>query len=124
MNKEIAGGLGWAGAILALALGATIAQKLGYVDRDTVTRLVIGINGLMIAWYGNRIPKRFAPNACTRQAQRAAGWSQVLSGLTYAGLWAFAPMDVAIWAGMAVVAAGVLTTLGYCLSMQSKAKTG
>jgi hypothetical protein len=124
MNKEIAGSAGWAGGILALAVGATIAHKLGFVDRDTVTRLVIGINGLMIAWYGNRIPKRFAPSACARQAQRVAGWSQVLSGLAYAGLWAFAPMDVAIWGGMAAVAAGVLITLGYCLSLQSKAKTG
>jgi hypothetical protein len=115
---------GWKADLANLALGATIAHKLGYVESDTVVRLVIGINGLMIAWYGNRIPKRFAPNACTRQAQRVAGWSQVLSGLTYAGLWAFAPMDVAIWAGMAVVAMGILTSLGYCLSLQSKTKPG
>ena len=108
--------------ILALALGATAANKLGYVDRDTVLRSLIGINGLMIAWYGNRIPKKFVPSARARHAQRVAGWSQVLSGLIYAGLWAFAPIDVAIWGGMAVVAAGILTTLGYCLSLRSNAK--
>ena len=121
MNKEIAGSVAWAGAILALALAATAGHRLGFVDRDTVTRLVIGINGLMIAWFGNRIPKRFAPTASAKQAQRVAGWSQVLSGLVYAGLWAFAPMGMAIWGGMSAVIAGIAVTLGYCLSLR-KAK--
>jgi hypothetical protein len=117
MNKEIAGSLAWAGGILALALAATAAHRLGLMDRDTVTRLLIGINGLMIAWFGNRIPKRFAPTASAKQAQRVAGWSQVLSGLVYAGLWAFAPMNVAIWGGMSAIIAGIAVTLGYCLSL-------
>ena len=73
MNKEIAGSLAWAGAILAVALAATAAHRLGFVDRDTVTRVVIGINGLMIAWFGNRIPKRFAPTASAKQAQVLIG---------------------------------------------------
>jgi hypothetical protein len=118
MNKEIAGSLAWAGGILALALAATAAHRLGLMDRDTVTRLVIGINGLMIAWFGNRIPKRFAPTASAKQAQRVAGWSQVLSGLVYAGLWAFAPMNVAFRGGMSAVIAGIAVTLGYCLSLR------
>jgi hypothetical protein len=118
MNKEIAGSLAWAGGILALALAATAAHRLGLMDRDTVTRLVIGINGLMIAWFGNRIPKRFAPTASAKHAQRVAGWSQVLSGLVYAGLWAFAPMNVAFRGGMSAVIAGIAVTLGYCLSLR------
>jgi|KBSSwiStaDraftv2_1062776.scaffolds.fasta_scaffold02654_18 hypothetical protein len=122
MNKEIVGSLAWAGGIITLALGATAANKLGYVDRDTVTRLVISINGLMIAWYGNRVPKRFAPSAAIKQVQRVAGWSQVLSGLVYAGLWAFAPMNVAVWGGIAAVVAGMVVTFGYCLSLRNRAK--
>jgi len=122
MNKEIVGSLAWAGGIITLALGATAANKLGYMDRDTVTRLVISINGLMIAWYGNRVPKRFAPSAAIKQVQRVAGWSQVLSGLVYAGLWAFAPMNVAVWGGIAAVVAGMVVTFGYCLSLRNRAK--
>ena len=41
---------------------------MGIVDGDTVTRVVIGLNGLMIAWFGNRMPKTLAPSACARQA--------------------------------------------------------
>ncbi len=121
--KELALGLAWGGGIVALALGATLARKLGYVDGDTVTRLVIGMNGLMIAWYGNRMPKALAPSVRARQIARVAGWSFVLSGLAYAGFWAFAPIQVAVIGGCAVVGAGMLVTLGYCLSIRSKAKT-
>ncbi len=122
MNKEVTAALAWAGGIIALALAATFARKLGYVDGDTVTRVVIGTNGLMIAWYGNRMPKALAPSASARQVARVGGWSMVLSGLVYAGLWAFAPIPVAVAVGCGAVVAGMAVTLGYCLSVRAKAK--
>ena len=121
-RKEVIGSLGWGVGILVLALAATFARKLGYVDSDTVTRLVIGANGLMIAWFGNRLPKAFVPSACARRVRRVAGWSLVLSGLVYAGLWAFAPMPMATWGGTAAVMAGIAVTLGYCLSLRARMK--
>ena len=54
--------------------------------------------------------------------RRVASRSLVLSGLVYAGLWAFAPIPVAILGGAAAVIAGLAVTLGYCLSLQDKAK--
>jgi hypothetical protein len=60
------------------------------------------------------------PGAQARQARRVAAWSLVLSGLVYAGLWAFAPIAVATWAGMAVVLAGIAVTLGYCLTLRRR----
>lgn len=122
MNKELIGGLAWGGGIIAVALGMTVARKLGYVDGETVTRVVIGLNGLMIAWYGNRMPKAFAPSAQARKVTRAGGWSMVLSGLVYAGLWAFAPIQIAVAGGCGAVIAGIAVTLGYCLSLRAKAK--
>ena len=79
------------------------------------------MNGLMIAWYGNRMPKAVAPSACARQATRVAGWSLVLSGLVYAGLWAFAPIPVALSVGCGAIVAGIAVTLGYCLSLRARA---
>lgn len=122
MNKELIGYIGWAVGILAVALGASYARKLGYIDGETTTRLVIGLNGLMIAWIGNRIPKAIAPSARIRQVKRLGGWSLVLSGLVYAGLWAFAPIPVAIAGGTAAVIAGIAVTFGYCLTLRAKAK--
>jgi len=120
MNKDLIVGAAWAGGLVALTLGAKAASHLGYVDGDTVTRAVIGLNGLVIAWYGNRIPKTIAPTACALQAKRVAGWSMVLSGLVYVGLWAFAPINVALAAGCGAVAAGMAVTLGYCLSLRAR----
>ncbi|KQU75617.1 MULTISPECIES: hypothetical protein [unclassified Rhizobacter] len=120
MNKELIAGLAWGGGVVALALGATLARKMGYVEADTVTRVVIGTNGLMMAWYGNRIPKDFVPSAQASRARRVAGWSLVLGGLTYAGLFAFAPLPVAVWGGSGAVLAGIAVTIGYCMSLQSK----
>lgn len=122
MNKELIAALAWAGGIITLALGATLARNLGYVDADTVTRVVIGTNGLMIAWYGNRMPKALAPSNCARRIARVAGWSMVLSGIVYAGLWAFAPIGVAVVAGCAAVGTGIAVTIGYCLSLRARAK--
>lgn len=120
-RKEILAGLAWGGSMIALALAMVFARKLGYVDAETVTRVVIGSNGLMIAWYGNRLPKTFVPNAKAREARRVSAWSQVLSGLAYTGLWAFAPMPVAVAGGIAVVLAGFAVTIGYCLTLRGKA---
>ena len=120
-RKEVTGALIWAGAMLVLALSASLAQKQGIIDRDTVTRVVTGAIGLWMVWYGNRIPKTFAPNACARKAQRVAAWSMVLSGFAYAGLWAFAPISIAIMGGCGAVLAGIAVTFGYCLSLRTKA---
>jgi len=122
MNREIKAGLVWAGSALALALGAVGARKLGYIDGDMVTRLVIGFNGLMIVWYGNRIPKTFTRSAQARRAQRVAAWSQVLSGLVYTGLFLFAPIRVAALAGAGAVLAGFAVTILYAVSLHARAR--
>ena len=40
MKRELIGSLIWAGVMLAVALGATTAHKLGYIDRDMLARPV------------------------------------------------------------------------------------
>ncbi|MBP6903443.1 MAG: hypothetical protein KBC73_25380 [Burkholderiaceae bacterium] len=122
MNKQLITDLAWGAGIVVVALLATWARRLGYVDGDTVTRLVIGLTGLMVASFGNRMPKTFVPSPRARQARRVAAWSLVLSGLVYAGLWAFAPIPVAVVGGSGAVLLGMAVTFGYCISLRAKAK--
>ncbi|MHC5537950.1 ammonium transporter [Singulisphaera rosea] len=122
MNKELKAGLAWCGGIFAVAIGATIARKLGYIEGDTVTRMVIGMNGLMIASNGNQLPKAVIPHPYAFRARRVAGWTAVLSGLVFAGLFAFAPIPVAAAVGTGAVVAGIVVTLGYCVWLDHKAK--
>lgn len=114
MKKDLFAGLAWAGAILLVSLTASLLLILGYIDQDTTLR-VVALNGLMVAYYGNRASKVVAPNAYVRQATRVAGWSIVLGGLAYAGFWAFAPIPLAMTIGTGALAAGVIATLGYCI---------
>ncbi|KQW44953.1 ammonium transporter [Pelomonas sp. Root662] len=106
--------------MIAMALGLTLARKLGYVDGDTVKRVVIAMNGLMIAWYGNRMPKRFFPNELARKVSRLGGWCMTVSGLVYVALWAFAPIPVAVAVGSAVVLAGIAAPVAYCVSQRNR----
>jgi hypothetical protein len=46
----------------------------------------------------------------------------VLGGLVYTGLWAFAPIPLAIWGGLGALLAGSAVTVGYCLSLRAMAK--
>jgi len=123
MNREVVGSLAWGGGIVVLALACSAARKMGYMNDDVVQRVVIGATGLMIAAFGNRMPKTFVPDARARQARRVAAWSLVVSGLIYAGLWAFAPLSVAVIGGCGAVITGIAVTFGYCLSLRDKAKS-
>ena len=123
MNNEIRVGLAWAGSLLVLALGASLARSQGVIDKDTMLRLVIGANGLMIAYFGNRTPKAMAPSNRARQVARVSGWSSVVSGTVYAALWAFAPVATALTVGSGVIAAGLFVTIGYCFWLRGQKRT-
>ena len=120
MKKDLIQDLAWGGGIVVLALCASYARSQGFIDHDTTTRIVIGATGLMVAAFGNRMPKRFAPSEKARRVQRVGGWSRAISGLIYAGLWAFAPLNVALWVGCGAIIAGMAVTLGYCLWLRGR----
>lgn len=121
MKNDLVSGLAWGGGIVVLALAAKFAAAKGLIDNDTSERLVFGAIGLMVAWNGNRIPKKVVPSACARKAARVSGWAMVLSGLAYAGLWAFAPLDTAVIGGCAAILAGIAVTVFYCLRLRANA---
>ncbi|OJU11443.1 MAG: ammonium transporter [Caulobacterales bacterium 68-7] len=106
--------------MLALTLFAVAMNKMGIIDDDTVKRVVIGVDGLLVVHYGNRMPKAVVPDPLARQATRVAGWSMVASGLVWLGLWAFAPIDVATMGGIGAILAGIAVTFAYCLTLRGR----
>ena len=121
MNKDIVRSLAIAGGLIAVALASTAARSTGLIDGDAATRIVMGATGLMLVWIGNRMPKAWVPAEKARRVQRVGGWSMVLSGLVYAGLWMLAPVPVAVAGGCAAVIVGMIVTMGYCLSTRRRA---
>jgi len=122
MNKDLITSLAWAGGIIALALGASLARSLGYIDHETTVRIVLGATGLMIASLGNRIPKTFVLDVGARKARRVAAWSMVLSGIVYAGAFILAPIMTAVIVGCGAVMLGMIVTFAYCLSLRRRTR--
>ena len=91
----------------------------GEGDDSGAASRVFGIaTGLVLAYYGNVIPKRSAcvnpvsDSAARRQRLlRFSGWAFTLAGLAYAAIWAFAPLGDALWAMLPVAAALVLVAM-------------
>ncbi len=121
MKKEIIVALVWAAIMIPLALAAKYANAHDYIDGDTKLR-ILAMNGLYIAYLGNSLPKAVVPYAWARQSRRFTGWVLVLSGLIFAGLWAFAPLQVAVVFGAGAVSAGIVISVGYCMWLSSKAR--
>ena len=123
MNKDVINSLAWGGGIVALALAASLARNLGHIDQETTLRIVLGATGLMIASFGDRIPKTFVAGANAKKAQRVTAWAMVLSGLVYAGAFIFAPIATAIMVGCGAVILGLAVSIGYCLTLRGRART-
>ena len=108
----IAGVQVFAGLLLALA------SSNGFINRETMLRSAMVVVGLGLAAVANMIPKRpdgpppptLQLAALRQSVLRTAGRAMMVGGLLFAGLWAFAPLDVAQIG--AVVALGVSMALG------------
>lgn len=101
--------------LMAISLGLAWAGRAGYVAGDWPTRITMILSTLMIAYFGNMIPKAIKRTANARAASRLTGWAFVLAGLVATALWAFAPLDLAMPASIAIIGATVVLVFGYCL---------
>lgn len=101
--------------LIAISLGLAWAARVGEVEGDWPTRITMILSMLLIAYFGNMIPKAIKRTANARAAHRLAGRAFVLAGLAAAALWAFAPLELAMPASIAIVGATVVLVLGYCL---------
>lgn len=122
MKKDVISSLAWGGGIIAVALCASLARSQGLIDQEVTVRLVLGATGLMVAAFGDRIPKTFSPSALARQTQRFTAWAMVISGLVYAAAFAFAPsLEAALVVGCGAVVAGLALSFAYCLGARARA---
>jgi uncharacterized membrane protein len=103
-----------AAAMIAVSLAAAWGVMTGVLGADAPIRLMMVANALLLAYYGNAIPKAVLRTPVARSARRFAGWVFVLGGLISAALWAFAPLDFATPIALTVTAGSAILALGYC----------
>jgi hypothetical protein len=121
MTQRLTGNLTLAFALLTVAAGLAYARRLGIVDIDIPARGTMIGSGMLVAIYGNAIPKVISvTSAKARLVQRFAGWAFVLSGLAYAAIWAFAPLGIAANLSMGVLGAAMVAVLGYFLWVRAR----
>ena len=110
-----------AAALLAIPLGAKLGQALGWIaadNGDLMARLFGIAGGLILAAYGNVIPRqldRYDPArsdpARWQRLQRRAAWSFVLAGLACAAIWVVLPVKAAALWSTVPVALSILLVL-------------
>ena len=116
-KRSVITGIIIACVLLGAAALLKAAQHAGLIDPDSSTRVVQAMMGLVVAFYGNFVPKsvgRMRSVAGQRRMQKAlrvSGWAFVLAGLAYAALALLAPPSLAFVGSIAVMAAMVLTIL-------------
>lgn len=116
--KNIRASLVIAGVQVFAGLLLALASSNGFISRETMVRGAMVVVGLGLAAVANMIPKRpdGSPPSTLRLAalrqsvMRTAGWAMMVGGLLFAGLWAFAPLDIAEVGS--VMALGVSMALG------------
>jgi hypothetical protein len=121
--NKITQSLALAAAMIALSIALVWAGKAGLIAGDLAMRLSMIASGLLIAFYGNVIPKLVLRSAQARSARRFAGWAFVLSGLTCAVVWALAPIAVAKPVSIAMIASTVVLVFGVCMLTRRAARS-
>lgn len=113
---SIAGGIVFAGLMLASSLGLKLAAALGATSRsDLSQRVLMVILGVFFASIGNALPKTIQPltancdGARVQAFQRFAGWTWVLTGLMFATAWLVLPVNVAQPVSLVLLLGGMLT---------------
>lgn len=119
-RSKIVAAAGLALFLLGAAASARYAEGQGLIGQEKARQAVQIVIGLMLAGYANLMPKQLGRARASLRAEIAAqtalrvgGWSMTLAGLTYAAIWAFAPVDFAQTFGTAVIAAGLAVSLGF-----------
>src|SRR5262245_50939962 len=112
ITKRISFAVSIAMLILATAAAVKYAQGLEWISAEAARRTIQFLIGLVLASYGNFMPKDIARSGAaqcaasrSQSALRVGGWSITLAGIAHAGLWAFAPIVFAHTAAIVVVAA-------------------
>jgi hypothetical protein len=114
--RQIEGAVIFAGLMMTVALMGKLSATFGLWGGEDLARRGTQITmGLFFAFTGNAMPKTLTPLSALRcdparvQAfQRFAGWSWVLTGLSYSLVWLMLPIALAQTVSIIVLVIGIV----------------
>lgn len=104
-RREIVGSIVLASLILLGAITLSVLQTAEVIDGDVSKRMIGVILGAVLVFMGNTMPKKLAPidaqGSCAangdparnQKLQRFMGWTFVIAGLLYMGVWMLVDLD-------------------------------
>jgi len=102
VRKEIVSAIILAGLILLGSISASMAKEFGMIDAELSKRIVGIIIGIVLIVMGNYMPKKLVALGDTncshtksQSIQRFMGWTFVIAGMLYAGVWIVFDLDQA-----------------------------
>jgi hypothetical protein len=122
-----------ASLIVAIPLGAKLANALGLIDQSfadvIATRWTNVLAGGYFVFRGNRLPKILVPlsdlpqdSAAVDTLRRRTGWAYVVAGFAMAAVWLVLLVRLAQPVGIAIVAVGILVPT-FMLRSRAKRRT-
>ena len=107
---------------LGLTLLLKVAEKNGMIGGDVGSRAFMVLIGLVVAAYGNVVPKQLKQPRASAEAEmrvqsalRVCGWVMTLAGVVFAGIWMIAPESIAAPVSMLALGAAFLVVMFYSL---------
>lgn len=100
-RREIMFAINLASVLLLGSITATLFKEFDMINADTTKRVSGVMIGLMMVCMGNYMPKKLsggcdstcAATSSARSLQRYMGWTFVIAGLLYAGVWMLIDLD-------------------------------
>jgi hypothetical protein len=116
----------FAALMMAAPLAAKLAYALGAIeDKDLAQRLTMVTLGAFFMFTGNAMPKMLPPvsavqcdGAKAQAVRRFTGWTWVVTGLAFAGVWLVLPVDIAEPVSLTVLLGGVLAVVAQCVRVR------
>ena len=128
--KPAAAAMALAVVFLGLTVLMKVAERNGLITGDLGARSFMVLTGLIIAAYGNVVPKQLKRPRATPEAEarvqsalRVCGWVMTLAGLVVAGMWLVAPEVVAEPVSLLALLAAFLVVVFYALRCRAPGAT-
>ena len=116
--KQVTTSLIFAVMMIGSALAMAYADQLGLKEPADERNYGVMI-GFMLAWFGNIMPKQGPETNCAQcspstgqNMRRFAGWVFVIAGLAHGAVWLAAPLEVANYIAMGIVAGALVLVIG------------
>ena len=119
-RRPVLSSLIFAALMVIASLALKYAAAFHLVAGDIPMRGFQMLMGLLIAFYGNTIPKnlsrfREGESGRVQSLQRTGGWLFTVAGLGYAAIWASTPLSFAAGWSMAVMGTATVLVAAYML---------